>query len=310
TATFVLPGEDVELKVSGVFKRLAGPVLADPKISVVGEDGGPAPGRVRDLIPDRLPDLFDGEQLVLLGQYVGEKPLSFRLRGNYLGSRRNFKFRFGLNKSTVRNSFVPRLWAQRKIGILVDAIRSSGADPRNVASSRVEPRIKELVDEIVRLSTEFGILTEYTAFLAREGTDLAQHEDVAAEAWRNLDHRARQTRSGLGSVNQDLNSLAQKGTSQLNYRNAYFDANMNRVQISSVQQVADRAFYRKGNRWTDSRIVGEEGSEQPQRIVEFGSPEFMTLARQLADQNRQGAIMMRGEVMLVVDGERILVRNH
>ena len=32
---------------------------------------------------------------------------------------------------------------------------------------------RELVEEIVRLSTEFGILTEYTAFLAREGTDLA-----------------------------------------------------------------------------------------------------------------------------------------
>ena len=34
-----------------------------------------------------------------------------------------------------------------------------------------DPRLKELTDEIVRISTEFGILTEYTAFLAREGTD-------------------------------------------------------------------------------------------------------------------------------------------
>ena len=64
---------------------------------------------------------------------------------------------------------MPRLWASRKIAVLIDAVRQMGADP---AASVNDPKIKELIDEIVRLSTEFGILTEYTAFLAREGTDL------------------------------------------------------------------------------------------------------------------------------------------
>lgn len=308
-ATFVLPTEDVELKVAGVFKRLSGPILADPMLNVLNADDGPAVGRTRDLIPTRLPDIFDGDQLVLLGQYVGEEPLTFRLIGNYNGQKRNFKFRFDLDKATTRNGFVPRLWAQRKIGILIDAIRSSGADPNAVASGQVDPRIRELVDEVVRLSTEFGILTEYTAFLAREGTDLNRRAEVAAEAWRNLDTRARQTRSGLGSVNQELNSVAQKSAGQLNRRNAYWDANMNRVEISAVQQVADRAFYRKGNRWIDSRIVDKTDQTPSPHVVEFGSEEFMQLARRLADENRQGAIMMRGEIMLVIDGQRILVRN-
>ena len=58
------------------------------------------------------------------------------------------------------------------------------------------------------------------------------------------------------------------------------------------------------------RIVGRADMQQPQRIIEFGSPEFMALARQLAQDNRQGTIMMRGEVMLVIDGERVLVRNN
>jgi hypothetical protein len=29
------------------------------------------------LIPDRLPDLFQGDQIVLLGQYRGDEPLEF-----------------------------------------------------------------------------------------------------------------------------------------------------------------------------------------------------------------------------------------
>jgi len=308
-STFVLPKEDVELKVSGVFRRLAGPVLAEPAIRVVDSDGRPTPGRVRDLIPHQLPDVFDGDQLVLLGQYIGDDRLMFRLDGNHVGTQRSFKFNFNLNKATTRNSFVPRLWAQRKIGILVDAIRSSGADPNTVASGRVDPRIRELVDEIIRLSTEFGILTEYTAFLAREGTDLSRPDAVAAEAWRNFDRRALQTRAGLGAINQELNSMSQKMASQLNPRNGFFDANMNRVQISSVQQVADRAFYRKGNQWIDSRIVNQADSPQPHRVIEFGSAEFMALARQLANHQRQGSIMMRGQVMLLVDGQRVLVKN-
>ena len=76
-----------------------------------------------------------------------------------------------------------------------------------------------------------------------------------------------------------------------------------------MQQVADRAFYRQGNQWFDSRIVDQTDRAKPERIVEFGSDEFMRLARRLANENRQGTIMMRGEVMLVVDGQRILVRN-
>ena len=57
----------------------------------------------------------------------------------------------------------PRLWAQRQIAGLIDAIRQSGADGTQPS--------KELVNEIIALSTEFGILTEYTAFLAAEDAD-------------------------------------------------------------------------------------------------------------------------------------------
>ena len=62
----------------------------------------------------------------------------------------------------------------------------------------------------MRLSTEFGILTEYTAFLAREGTDFSQKDQVLSEAENLFRSRAIQTRSGLSSVNQDLNNQNQK----------------------------------------------------------------------------------------------------
>ena len=332
TSTFVLPEENVEAKVAGVFKRLAGPVLADATLEAVGPDGTPAPGRVLDVIPGRLPDLFEGDQLVVLGQYVGDQPLGFKVGGNYLGRRRTFQFSFDLGKATTRNAFVPRLWASRKIAVLIDGIRALGAD---VGSKRVfaksqnprikdlvdavgevagmstraqEARLKELVGEVVALSTEFGVLTEYTAFLAREGTDLTTRDTMLAEAEKSLRHRAMYERVGLGSVNQDVNRQTQRGQQTLNYRNDYYDQNMNRVVTARVQQVNDRAFFQRGDLWVDSRAVADaKKGLRPDAVVAFGSDEYHKLVERLAGENRQGVLSLSGDLLLRIDGRNVLI---
>jgi Ca-activated chloride channel homolog len=309
TTTFILPGEDVEVKVAAVFRRLRGPVLADPVLAI-GESS--TRRRARELIPGRLPDLFQGDQIVLLGQYVGEEPLEFSLRGNHRGTPRVFQFRLSLDQATTRNGFVPRLWASRKIGLLVDAIREQGGSTPGVLSIQAKGTTnavtRELVDEIVRLSTEFGILTEYTAFLAREGTDFSQKDKVLSQAEGLFRNRAIQTRSGLASVNQDLNNQAQKSIACANPRNEYLDASMNVVATAAVQQVCDLAFYKRRDRWVDSRLVNGEAEVRPDRVVTFGSEEFRELAARLAAQGRQGSIALRGDILMLVDGRRVLIK--
>jgi len=83
---------------------------------------------------------------------------------------------------------------------------------------------------------------------------------------------------------------------------------MNRVSIATVQQVNDLAFYRRGNRWVDSRLVNKEKQAEPQRVVRFGSDEFKQLASRLAKENRQGSIALQGDVMMDIDGEAVLVK--
>jgi len=304
-AEFVLPNEDVEAKVGKVFQRLTGPVLADAELRLVDSEGGAALGRVRDILPEKLPDLFEGDRLVLLGQYIGTEPITFKLKGNYRGKTRTFKFTFGFDKASRKNGFVPRLWASRKIADLIDAVRQMGADP---AASTHDPKVKELVDEIVRLSTQFGILTEYTAFLAREGTDLADSREVLREAEGLLSRRAMGARSGKGAVNQSVNSIQQKAQTELNYQNFYYDEQLNPVVITSVQQVNDKAYYRRGRQWIDSTLVDRRNQAKPDRVIDFGSREFFELAQRLARENRQGSIAMKGDVLLEIDGESVLIK--
>jgi Ca-activated chloride channel family protein len=308
TTTFVLPGEDVEVKVASVFRRLRGPVFADPTLEVGEPDGR---RRALDVIPGRIPDVFEGDQVVVLGRYVGDGPLAFSLQGNYRGTPRSFHVRLSLDQASTRNGFVPRLWAGRKIGLLIDAIRERGGTPGVVsreAKASTSPALRELVDEVVRLSTEFGILTEYTSFLAREGTDFSQKDKVLAEAEGLFRGRALQTRSGLGSVNQEVNNQLQKSLLCANPRNKYLDEGMNEVATAAVQQVCDLAFYKRRDQWVDSRIVAGGADARPARVITFGSEEFRTLADRLAREGRQGTIALRGDILMLVDGERVLVK--
>ena len=306
--TFVLPEEDVELKVGRVFERLKGPSLADPVLTI----GAAGDHRATELIPNRIPDLFEGDQLVVLGQYRGSEPLEFRLRGNHRGEDREFAFKLGLDSATVRNAFVPRLWASRKIGILLDEVRAQGAEVQSTnLAGRGQARsvARELVEEIVRLSTEFGILTEYTAFLAQEGTDLSHKDAVLWNARENLTSRAIAARTGYASVNQEINLQDLKWQACANPLNKFVNpGDLSVASTTNVQQVCDLTFFKRGARWVDSQLVGETSDSEPKRVVRFGSDEYRALVERLVREGRQGGIALRGDILLRVDGEAVLIK--
>lgn len=337
TSTFVLPEEDVEVKVGQVFKRLSGPVLAEPKLIVMGDDGTSAPaGALREILPSVLPDLFEGDQLVLLSQYTSSKPLRLAIEGNYLGKARRFEFSFAFDNATTSNSFVPRLWASRKIAVLIDSIRQATADAGlSTSNSSViasDPRMKELVEEIVRLSTEFGILTEYTAFLAAESgataaglpapsfdstrrsaevsRDLREgyYEWSESLATESLEKRAAGDRAGAGGVNQSINLGAQVAQSRLNFRNEYVDAELKDVQTATIKQVADQTLYCRDGVWMDASIYDIKES-MSSRTVEFASDEYFALVSKLAKQGRQGMLAERADCLMMVDKELLLVKG-
>jgi Ca-activated chloride channel homolog len=302
---FVLPNENVEVKVGRVFRALTGPVLTDPQIHIESTNAAiSAVGRITEMLPSKLPDMFDGDQLILLGRHIGTEPVVFDLMGNYLGTKKSFAFKFDFVKASSKNGFVPRLWASRKIAELSDTIRQMGADGK---VGKDDPKIRELVSEIVKLSTEYGILTEYTAFLAREGTDFHHTNETIGGATDAFYSRAVATRAGLGGVNQSYNMTAQKSQSTMNYANEYYDQNMQRVSVTGVQQINDRAYYHRGNRWVDSRLVSDEAAK-PAKTIEYGSPEFFELLKKLETSNQQGSVALGGEILLLVDGERVLVK--
>jgi Ca-activated chloride channel family protein len=168
TSTYVKPDEDIEAHVARFYSKMTSPVLADIRIELEHGD-------VNRVYPRDIPDLFEGGQLILAGRYRDSGRTTLRLTGRVGDERRRFEFPVDLASAGGSSTydFVERLWAMRRVGFIIDQVDLHG-------------RSKELIDELVALSTRYGILTPYTSFLADEGVRLHAQASNASRARNEL----------------------------------------------------------------------------------------------------------------------------
>jgi Ca-activated chloride channel family protein len=167
-STYVAPEQPIDEAVSGFYAKISTPVLTDLQL-----DFGDL--TVYDLQPDPLPDLFAGGQLVLLGRYRQSGTGTVTLSGSVQGRIRTFEYPKQEFRRTGGPDFLPRLWATRKIGALLSQIRLQGPEP-------------ELVDQVVKLSIRYGIVTPYTSYLVTEPSALSAEaqDEIAERAYSQL----------------------------------------------------------------------------------------------------------------------------
>jgi Ca-activated chloride channel family protein len=151
--SYVRPTEDLSERIAAFYDQVAQPVMTDLELTVDGT-------RFRMTEPARLPDLFRGGQLVLFGRYRDAGRIEITLSGNVEGRRETYTTVCELPDRSVRNEFVGRLWATRRVGSLLKRIRLYGEE-------------HELVEEVKDLGLRFGLVTPYTSFLVDEDAPLA-----------------------------------------------------------------------------------------------------------------------------------------
>lgn len=268
----VLPKEDIEIKVSAFYKQVSSPLLMNVAAAWGDAD-------IYDIYPKEMPDVYKGSQLIIAGRYKlhgGAMATQVRLTGEMNGKKQTFTYPVKFPTSAVDDAFIPRLWATRKIGYLEDQARLNGVS-------------KELMEEIIRLSKEFGILTEYTSFLVDADTTIATRpgeapppmilsQSVADNATLGTD-RVRDMSgavAGPSGVSQSYNrkagmNAAQAASSTGNY---VMDEDGERVQLSQLRNVSQRSFVQNGTQWMDVNY------QQNMRVVKVKafSPAYFQLA--------------------------------
>jgi Ca-activated chloride channel family protein len=147
-STYVREAEDIEQKVASLYGKISHPVLTDLKITSTTV-------QIHEMYPPKLPDLFQGTQLVVIGRYTGGGHTAIKLSGTVGSEKQEFVYDVHFPPKTDSDSgkeFVEPLWARRKVGFLLDQIRVNGEK-------------KELVEEVVALAKRYGIATPYTSYL-------------------------------------------------------------------------------------------------------------------------------------------------
>jgi Ca-activated chloride channel homolog len=153
---FSRPDENLEAHVGRLYSRISSPVLTEVTVNFDLEGVRPEDGAaVNRVYPRDVRDLFEGEQLVLVGRYKKPGDAKVVVRGKLGKDEQKFDFPAKLVEKSPDESyaFVEKLWAVRRIGEIIDELDLQGKND-------------ELIQELVTLSTKHGILTPYTSFLA------------------------------------------------------------------------------------------------------------------------------------------------
>ncbi|MDQ3684856.1 MAG: VWA domain-containing protein, partial [Acidobacteriota bacterium] len=292
-ADYVEPKEDIEVKVSSFFTKVNYPVLTDLQLDTGGVE-------IDLMYPRAMPDLFRGSQIALIGRYRNERDLqniNLTLRGRTGSEARSFAYpnlRFPLTEND--NDFLPRLWATRRVGWLMEQVRTNGEN-------------KELRDEIVDLGTRYGIVTPYTSYLALESQETrfvtpggqtagntAQIQNLppmgrSATGTRTMRRPSANNHGGAAdtatppaapaaateTVTVTSGESAVKESKAARMKQESLRADDDEVSKIAGRKVKNKTFYRRDEVLVDAEFKRE--ARLPETTLTFGSEEYFALLR-------------------------------
>jgi len=300
--SYVLPEEDLEIKVSSFFAKIKEPVLTDPELKFTGNI------HATKFYPAPLPDLFRGEQVVVVGRYSGHGSSAAVITGKVNGQKREFSDDVKFAEKSSGNEFIPKLWATRRVGYLLDEIRLHGENA-------------ELRDEVTDLARKYGIVTPYTAYLIVEDEKKrevpmamqslsrlskdSEAQKSAADNWGAFKNESGGERAVAGAR---YGNTLRTANGSFAARDAAKDANrslgfgggavpaMAPADVSAAdsatrlatyadqgqgQFVAGRNAFQNGDQWVDSLAQNQPDAKRLR--IKFNSTEYFTLAAKEAE---------------------------
>jgi Ca-activated chloride channel family protein len=284
TVTYVRPDENVETALTEFYGEVSDPVLTDLEVEFYGLE-------VSDLYPQLLPDLYRGSGLLLAGRYQSStEPVLVRIHGWSGEHYHEYIYHFQV-AGLQNHDFVPRLWATRRVGALLDQLRTEGWR-------------QALEDEIRALGLDYGIVTPYTEFVI-------EHQTAGAASADNMRlYRAAELNQASGRVtvearmqNQEYQQATQaslaQGANLVNYgRHSLAQIGTQQVDLSLLQ----------GREGWHEPITAEWMARNlhPDRTIRFGSEEYFALA---SDPEARPYLQSGREVIFSHKGEVIAVRD-
>ena len=267
TRQYVKPQENLEIPVSNFFTKVSEPILVNLDLDIQKI-------KTKNIYPQKLPHLFRGTQLTVLGRYAGHGKTELILRGDINRKEITFTNNAKFPKQESDHQFLPRLWAQRKVAYLADEIRLNGED-------------KELVDEIKRLSEKYGIMTPYTSFLVTEDQSRGRELSRIPRSRRQSGDQSIPLSAVKASSAANARGLgvAPQVADSLEIQTQQVKAKLGRTP-TTVQQIKNKTFHQRNDVWVDSAHKPDTKTIK----IEFGSDAYFDLLSKETELSKYLAI--------------------
>ncbi|MBI5243167.1 MAG: VWA domain-containing protein [Elusimicrobia bacterium] len=296
---YVLPGEDIEVKLGQMVDRIAKPAFSNVQLQWSGVEAS-------QLYPRDITDIYYGDPVVLFGRYPKEGQGQLILSGRSAGKAARVEIPVDFPKTRTQENYLPRLWAYKKIAHLLDEVRLAGGN-------------SEIIDEIKKLARRYGIVTPYTSLLIAEDSDMAQfrrpqpsgggdfameqmREDAGgaspASAVRGQAFSRALTKAKSGSLSSLIGAAqssaigpmasadsaggkaAAQSPAEAAEAKAFAKSERSlpqRPQASEMRQIGSKTFYKRGDAWVDGAFEAEKGLAVEE--IEFLSPRYFDLLK-------------------------------
>jgi Ca-activated chloride channel family protein len=249
---YVTPEEDIEAKVSRLASKISRPALTDLALSF-------NPKRIHDVYPSPVPDLFYGSEIIFTGRYDADGPSHAIVTGK-IGSRDvRYEFPVSFAGREANDEFIPLLWANRRIGFLLQELRMHGQN-------------QELLEEVIALSKKYGIITEYTSFLVTGDERVIAHNlhmpaPEAARTERDAISKMMAPQTGESAVGQSSRNQKQATADNFIAPKEIIVGGETR-QLTNITQVGSQAFYQVGSNWIQSNLTEDKYDIEVKRFSE------------------------------------------
>ncbi|MCB0477660.1 MAG: VWA domain-containing protein [Crocinitomicaceae bacterium] len=293
---YVKPNESIESVVSSLYTQISSPVMTDISLKFNSM-------KIQQDYPKPIPDLFKGGQLMLAGQYKVTGKTTLNIMGKVGGKEHAFEFpvEFLDAEHSTGNEYVETFWASKRIGYLINQIDLYG-------------KSDELINELVALSTKHGILTPYTAFLAKENTDFRANQLNIQNASNELDNLNNVQGGAANATRQYKNKLMNSQTFGADeFEELQKDADYDGVggkgfitgaadkkEEKRILNVSGKTFYKEKDTWIESNISKIEQDKAV--VIKKYTKEYFDISNQNSASMNQ-VLSLKGNVIVNLNGK-------
>jgi Ca-activated chloride channel family protein len=283
---YIGENEDMEIKISSLFSKLTHPVLTDVGLQFHNIE-------VNQIYPRKTHDVFKDSNITVLGRYSKPGAARITLTGRLKDERIKLDYETDFPRIQNENGFIPKIWATRKIGFLLEQIRKNGSN-------------EELKNEIIQLAKRHGILTPYTSFLVLEDKSVDRinlqrtmapqgisNDSFAMESKKYSVDRLQALDEGSDAIgaSKEMNRMklaASPATTRISPSNSGSSS----LKMPETKEVGEKTFYYIDGKWIDSMVKDQKSDKK----IKTWSDEYFAI---MAKNPDLGKFFSLGESVVV-----------